>query len=198
MDDRRGMNALLGGGRRRPSALQHPMGLNLSRTSLSPYNKSNSARQSDDYGAAPTPSPIPVTPLAYSDVDEEKLPPTSAPTPLAILVHRPSAPAGGVFSYGEESDGEAEEADDVASYARKWPSLSGREEEERKVMEQSQQRTPSLSFASTTPASAPPAVRPSVEGVKDGGEDSEDGESTSEEEESSDEEEAGGQMPTFR
>ena len=210
VDDRRGMNTLLGGngaGRKRPSALQHPMGLNLSRTSLGASHDSHSRSDNpSDFGLAPTPSPVPVTPLAYTDIDEEKLPETTAPTPLAILVHRPSAPhrsaAGGVFSYGEESDGEAE-ADDVASYARKWPSLSGREEEERKAMEQSQQgqlsqRTPSLSFASRTPVSAPPAVRPSVEGVRDGGEDSLDGDSTSEEDESSDEDEADNKMPTFR
>ena len=206
VDDRRGLNARLGGGgnvgRKRPSALQHPMGLNQSRTSLgAPYNDNHSVSNpaGADFNIALTPSPIPVTPLAYTDVDEEKLPATTAPTPLAILVHRPSAPAarggGGVFSYGEDSDGEAE-ADDVASYARKWPSLSGRDEEEKKAIEQ--QRTPSLSFAPSTP-SAPPAIRPSIEGVRDAGEDSLDGDSTSEEDESSgDDDDAGNHMPTFR
>ena len=211
MDDRRGVNAHLGntgGGRKRPSALQHPLGLNLSRSSAAaPYDShSLSARPSGGYITALTPSPIPVTPLTYTDVDEEKQLQTAAPTPLAILVHRPSAPmagtAGGVFSYGEDSDGEAE-ADDVASYARKWPSLSGREEEEHKVMQhslqdQSAHHTPSLSFASRTPASAPRAVRASVEGVSDGGEDSLDDASTSEEDESTDEEVADDHMPTFR
>ena len=220
-DDRRGVNAMLGGNaqRKRPSALQHPMGINISRTSLTPSPNPNSANDYLNSAPALTPSPFPVNPLPYTDDadDDGKLPPgTSAPTPLAILVHRPSAPGGGggggVFSYGEESDGEGEEeAEDVESYARKWPSLSGREEEERKAMEQSsrqgqgplsQQRTPSLSVAASavTPVSPMRAIRPSVEGVRDTGEDSLDAESTSEEDESSedDDDEVGNHMPTFR
>ena len=200
VDDRRGMNALLGGNaqRKRPSALQHPMGLNQSRTSLGASAYEQSASPAPSWAPTLTPSPVPVTPLAVTDMsdEEEKAPATTAPTPLAILVHRPSAPLakGGVFSYGEDSEGEEEGADDAASYARKWPSLSGREEEEKKAMEQSQRSaTPSLSFAPSEPPSAPPAMRPSVEGVRDA-DASLDDDSTSDG--SSDEEED--QMPTFR
>ena len=136
-DDRRGVNATLGAdarSRRRPQSLDHPLALNHSRSGQS-------------LGGTLTPSPQPLTPGVggwvegeeeeEEEEEEGKVAVSEAPTPMAILVHRPSqagrghaasagSSRGAVFSYAQAGEEEEEVGggQDPASYANKWPSLS--------------------------------------------------------------------------
>ena len=137
VDDRRGLNAALGGDRGggRAQSVDHPLALNRGST---PSPRMSSEGMGEVVGVSPRvsgvgrmgASPRVVAGAGAGAGEGEEVP----PTPMAILVHRPLAlsPKRGVFSYvedGEEEDG----GGDVTSYQKKWPSLSSGALEERKV-----------------------------------------------------------------
>ena len=111
VDDRRGLNVALGGERGRGRALSAEHPLALTRGSPSPRLSGMRGVGVGGEGEGGESGEVP-------------------PTPLAILVHRPSlvspvSPQRGVFSYAEDvEEEEGGVGEDVASYQNKWPSLS--------------------------------------------------------------------------
>ena len=209
-DDRRGLNIVLGGdgaasARQRPASLDHPMGFNRSHSSYSPRTSTS----------VPPRSPVvPLTPSAPAMEGEADEP----PTPMAILVHRPSLVVGeakkrgglGVFSYSEDAE---EEDADPSAFVNKWPSLSLGGLEERRREEEAGDARPSVSGSRSgsvlavvtreadglvsAVAASPPAAEQTVEGIRDAavavaGDDSSDDVSSSSGEDSDDDDEKSG------